>query len=156
MGKKLNMKMGASCISMFVKTVLQKVNLTLIQRKIVDKNYKKKRVGHCSNAVPASTSKKYFSARIVVNSDKYFVQSDNWRQDWWFCNNVSYADVVKNKEKIIVSNVQLSNMHDQEVKYVENHVNTITKREYNVDKNIRVHCSKTLHQNMAKMRPKCQ
>ena len=41
--KKLSMKMGASCISMFVKTALQKVNLTPIQARIVDNNYQKTR-----------------------------------------------------------------------------------------------------------------
>ena len=68
---------------------------------------------------------------------------------------MSYADVVKNKGKA-VSNVKVSNVSDQEVKSVENHRNTITKRDYNVGKNIRVHCYKTSHQNMATIRPKCQ
>ena len=40
-GQKSEHEKGASCISMFVKTALQKVNLTLIQAKIVDKNYQK-------------------------------------------------------------------------------------------------------------------
>ena len=44
------------------------------------------------------------------------------------------------------SNVQMSNVHDQEVKSVENHVNIITKRDYNIAKNIRIHCCKTSHQ----------
>ena len=64
--------------------------------------------------MPESTSKKYFSTLIVVNSDKYFAQSENWKRDWWFCNNVSYADVVKNKGKV-VSNVQMSNVNDQKL-----------------------------------------
>ena len=38
----------------------------------------------------------------------------------------------------------MSNVHDQEVKSVENHVNTITKCDYNVGKNIRVHCCKNI------------
>ena len=53
--------------------------------------------------MPESTSKKYFSTRIVVNSDKYYGQSNNWKQDWWFYNNVSYADVVKTKGKVVSS-----------------------------------------------------
>ena len=93
--------------------------------------------------MPVSTSKKSFSTCIVVNNEKYFAQSENWRQDWWFCNNVSYADVVKNKGKA-VNSVKVSKGSDQEVKSVENHINTITKRDYNVGKNIRVHCCKNI------------
>ena len=104
--------------------------------------------------MPGSASKKYFSTRIVVNNDKYYEQSDNWKQDWWFCNNVSYADVVKTKGKV-VSNVQIANVNDQEVKSVKHNRSTITKRDYNVGKNIRVHCCKNITpkqgQNASKM-----
>ena len=64
--------------------------------------------------MPESTSKKSFSTRVIVNSNKYFVQSENWRQDWWLANNVLYSDVIKNRGKL-----------------VENHGNVITKREAN-------------------------
>ena len=85
----------------------------------------------------------YFSTCIVVNSDKYYGQSNNWKQDWWFCNNISYADVVKTKGKV-VSSVQISKLNVPEVKDVKNNRNTITKRDYNVGKNIRVHCCKNI------------
>ena len=88
--------------------------------------------------MPESTSKKSFSTRVIVNSNKYFVQSENWRQDWWFANNVLYSDVVKNRGKL-----------------VENHRNVITTREVNVSKNIRVYCDKNITpkhgQNLSKM-----
>ena len=92
--------------------------------------------------MPESTSKKSFSTQVIVNSNKYFVQSENWRQDWWLSNNVLYSDVVKNRGKL-VNNVQISHVA-QGGKCVENHTNVITKCEVNVGKNITVYCGKNI------------
>ena len=105
--------------------------------------------------MPESTSKKYFSTRIVVNSDKYYEQSDNWKQDWWFCNNVSYADVVKTKGKV-VSNVQISNVNDQEVKSVKITGTQSQSVIIMLVKTSEFIVVKTSHQNRVRMRPKCQ
>ena len=96
-----------------------------------------------SRALPANASKKYFSTRTVVNSKKCFVQSRDWKQDWWFCNNVSYADVVKNKCKS-VSRVQVQSIDGYDVQGVEKHRNTRTKGECIADKNIEGYCSKNI------------
>ena len=91
--------------------------------------------------MPTCTSKKHFSTCIVVNSEKYFVQSNNWKQDWWSCNNVSYADVVKSKGNV-VNNVKVLNVGHQKVKSVENHMNTNTKRDHDIGKNTSLYCCK--------------
>ena len=92
--------------------------------------------------MPANASKK-FSTRTVVNSKKCFVQSRDWKQDWWFCNNVSYADVVKNRCKS-VSKVQVQSIDGHDVQGVEKHRNTRTKGECIADKYIKGYCSKNI------------
>ena len=93
--------------------------------------------------MPVNANKKYFSTRTVVNSKKCFVQSRDWKQDWWFCNNVSYADVVKNKCKS-VSKVRVQSIDGPEVQGVEKHRNTRTQGECIADKNIKSYCSKNI------------
>ena len=93
--------------------------------------------------MPENASKKYFSTRTVVNSKKCFVQSRDWKQDWWFCNKVSYADVVKNKCKS-VSKVKVQSIDGHEVQGVEKHKNTRTQGECIADKNIKCYCSKNI------------
>ena len=93
--------------------------------------------------MPENANKKYFSTRTVVNSKKCFVQSRDWKQDWWFCNNVSYADVVKNKCKS-VSKVRVQSIDGPEVQGVEKHRNTCTQGECIADKNIKSYCSKNI------------
>ena len=92
--------------------------------------------------MPQSTSDKYFNTRVIVNSDKYCVQSKNWKQDWWFSNRVLYSDVLKNKGKL-VNNVQTSRtvQHSKDVEY---HSKANNKGEVNLRKNAKVYCGKNI------------
>ena len=92
--------------------------------------------------MPQSTSDKYFNTRVIVNSDKYCVQSKNWKQDWWFSNRVLYSDVLKNKGKL-VNNVQTSHtvQHSKDVEY---HSKANNKGEVNLRKNAKVYCGKNI------------
>ena len=88
--------------------------------------------------MPQSASQKYFNTRVIVNSSKYCMQSENWKQDWWLSNRVLYSDVLKNKGKL-VNNVQTSHIV-QGRDYVENHRNVNNKGEVNMRKNVTVYC----------------
>ena len=91
-------------------------------------------------------AKKHFRTRIMANNNKKDVNSTNWKQDWWFCNNISFADVVK-------SNVKMSQMVDSgQSMTVTNKAGHSTSQCINiVGKNIGGNCSKTSHQNMSNM-----
>ena len=92
--------------------------------------------------MPESDSKKSFSTRVIVNSNKYHVQSKNWKQDWWLSNNVLYSDVVKQTNRR-VNNMQTSNIV-QGSKCVGNYSNVNTKGMANVRKNVPVYCGKNI------------